>query len=1041
MQTARVAGSGNVIVQIGGDGNSVIVGRPHLTLTRPRGLASRIRTDPDTGKPNRIDVIRADTRSVDLVGRRTEFGDLRSWLHVRSPVSVRLLVGKAGLGKTRLALELIEAIAQDGWRAGFLSRDELHRFRQQQNLTDWGWDTPVLAVVDYASASVRELHAWLKELADNPIWDDEAGCDRPLRLLLLERHAERETGWWTEVLGTGSAAVAIEQMVDLSGPMVLQPIRESCDRRTILTDTLRRLGSCVSLPAPSDDPDFDRRLAEQTWGGVPLMLMMAAATAAHAGFGGVLAMGSDELAFKIAEIEMARILKVAEGWGVLPQLAPLVKHVIGITVLRQGLEAMSACAVIEDESAALGYDVAGGPAVLRDALAAALPDGAGGIAAVEPDLVGEALLLLAWQGHDDHRRPALARAHADDPAPVRQTVVRTCQDYVIRGHRYALAWLRQILSATDDLIGLTKLSQVMPKETLELREVGLILEQKIVDLARNQARSSSPTSLEILAHGLNNLSLRLSQVGNRDDALAAIKEAVDLYRDLGAAQPDALRPDLARSLANLSNRMMERGRVDDALAAILEAVELFRNLAVVQPDVYRPYFAAVLNNLSSHLSECGRNDDALAAIEEALSIRRDLAAERPDAFRPDLASSLQNMSTRLIEHGRRDEALSAIQEAIHIYQDLAAGRPDAFLPDLASALNNISNHLSEHGRRDDALTAIEQTVNIRRDLAAARPAAFRSDLAISLNNFSVHLSECGRWVHALAAVQEAVQLFRDGAHTDVFRRDLAGALVNLYNRLSENGRRGEAYVAIQEAVELYRGLVDVNPDAFLSDLGNSLLNFSVALSDRGELYEALTIGRESVKIYQKLAKKYPAAFRSHLASALNNLSNRLFRCDLDDEGLEASQEAVRLYRDLAALHPDTFRHSLASSLSNLSNLLSSCGQIDDALTASEESVTLYRELVATNRDVFVPALASSLNNLSNRLCECGRTDEALVAVKASLEVLQELFLSFPVGLADRIDVIVGNYRRQCRAAGEQIDADLLLPIDEMLRRVKDQSGR
>ena len=57
-----------------------------------------------------------------------------------------------------------------------------------------------------------------------------------------------------------------------------------------------------------------------------------------------------------------------------------------------------------------------------------------------------------------------------------------------------------------------------------------------------------------LARSLNNLSVRLADLGRREDALAASQEAVAIYRELAAARPDAFRPDLARSLNNLSAR-------------------------------------------------------------------------------------------------------------------------------------------------------------------------------------------------------------------------------------------------------------------------------------------------------------------------------------------------------------------------------------------------------------------------------------------------------------------------------------------------------
>ena len=65
--------------------------------------------------------------------------------------------------------------------------------------------------------------------------------------------------------------------------------------------------------------------------------MMAAVTAARAGFGHVLALGADTLALNIAETELSRVRKVVTGHGVDAGLGPLIDHVVAVATLRQGL--------------------------------------------------------------------------------------------------------------------------------------------------------------------------------------------------------------------------------------------------------------------------------------------------------------------------------------------------------------------------------------------------------------------------------------------------------------------------------------------------------------------------------------------------------------------------------------------------------------------------------------------------------------------------------------------------------------------------------
>ena len=75
--------------------------------------------------------------------------------------------------------------------------------------------------------------------------------------------------------------------------------------------------------------------------------------------------------------------------------------------------------------------------------------------------------------------------------------------------------------------------------------------------------ATNPAFLPDLAGALNNLGIRYSELGRREDALPPTEEAVTLRRELAATNP-AFLPDLARALNNLGIRYSELGRREDA---------------------------------------------------------------------------------------------------------------------------------------------------------------------------------------------------------------------------------------------------------------------------------------------------------------------------------------------------------------------------------------------------------------------------------------------------------------------------------------------
>lgn len=187
-QSASISGNDNIIIQANCSGVNVQIGtgRPHIRLTQYQALIQRALKqsfDSTLLSPYRSDV-------VELVGRDSAVDGLQRWLGDDAIISVRVLVGRGGRGKTRLALELALKASKEGWLSGFVTQQELDRFCRDQNIAEWGWDTKTLIVVDDAAGRAEQLRVWLRELVDT-----SSTKDRPrLRILLLERQAQRATG-------------------------------------------------------------------------------------------------------------------------------------------------------------------------------------------------------------------------------------------------------------------------------------------------------------------------------------------------------------------------------------------------------------------------------------------------------------------------------------------------------------------------------------------------------------------------------------------------------------------------------------------------------------------------------------------------------------------------------------------------------------------------------------------------------------------------------------------------------------------------------
>ncbi|MEA3273889.1 MAG: tetratricopeptide repeat protein [Pseudomonadota bacterium] len=157
------------------------------------------------------------------------------------------------------------------------------------------------------------------------------------------------------------------------------------------------------------------------------------------------------------------------------------------------------------------------------------------------------------------------------------------------------------------------------------------------------------------------------------------KEAAAFDRNLSARRPDAFSPNLAMSLTTLARSLAELGQHEEALAAVQDAVDIRHSLAERRPATFLPDLVLSLNNMSALLSSMGRREAALDAVHEAIEIYRELVVKSPDAFHPDLARSLGSLGSILgIAPTDWEAAAPALSEGIRVLKPQFFTLSDAF---------------------------------------------------------------------------------------------------------------------------------------------------------------------------------------------------------------------------------------------------------------------------------------------------------------------------------------------------------------------------
>jgi tetratricopeptide (TPR) repeat protein len=370
---------------------------------------------------------------------------------------------------------------------------------------------------------------------------------------------------------------------------------------------------------------------------------MAALAAVEIGLNLALKRERVDLAVELARKELRRIGRFAPNPDDAIQQR-LLEHLTGCATLEHGFTVEKLRRATEEELQALRLEWPGGAGALEAVLKRALPGERLPVAPVEPDFLGEALVLMALARPDCETGPerwkswcaTVLRCANRDSRATPATLLHAFQNF---GHQPKYG--EPLLAATDALI------------RAGLAEAGPVLLVGLEDALPHQTVELRSRAGEVTRH-----------------LYARLKAAMEAGRD-------NLKPEVARLANNLANRLSALGRRAEALAPAQEAVALRRALARAHPDAFNPDLARSLNNLALLLSELGRRAEALAPAQEAVGLYRALARANPDAFNPDLASSLGALGSVLAANKHAAEARACFAEGIGVLTPAFRVLPEA----------------------------------------------------------------------------------------------------------------------------------------------------------------------------------------------------------------------------------------------------------------------------------------------------------------------------------------------------------------------------
>lgn len=585
--------------------------------------------------------------------RQPDVDTLNAWLDDKKwPISVRLITGAGGQGKTRLALELCQQRLASDWYAGFLDSS------LEANRMTASWqalrklDQSLLIVIDYVETRQTAFLALLKAALQNL-------GDQPVRMLLLARDGGE---WWDNLPSKDPQGEALLSGYATTGPFLLPPLYpEEHDRRKAYRKALQAFAQALGVNVPTIVPDLLGEHFER-----PLYIQMAALLALYG-----------ERPNTAQGLTKALLNHERRYWkGVLahfnwPEPERRAEQLLALTTLAGGFATTKVAKPYWDTAKGGVISPAEFNSLFRDL--ATLYPGTQGLQALRPDLLGEALVAQA-----------LLRPQADT---LLDAVLTSSATQVIR--RNALTVIARLSAQRLDL-----------QETLvdALSRHFRHCYQEIVAVS-TETTSRLPALAELAFARLSSVNksqvagMLASLLEEESVQLAALSCLVSEYLAEKASEKFEKKPgnldrmaEYADALVTYALHLARLGRYQQACDVDLEGLELYRHLTAHDPKKFEPGYALLLDNYALHLSDAGHNEEAFEYAHEALGIYRRLAQKNPDRFEPDYAWSLSNYASYLNDAGQNAEALEHARKVLEIHKRLVQKSPDRFADNLFNSI-------------------------------------------------------------------------------------------------------------------------------------------------------------------------------------------------------------------------------------------------------------------------------------------------------------------------------------------------------------------
>lgn len=771
-QSISVIGNNNIVIQ---NGNNIVIQSNEYRL-RIEKASERY----EQKLKSILDFINVYKCPIELIGRENEFEDFINWLNSNQKISIRLITGSAGAGKTKFASELLLAYEkQTDWNCGFIPNNELKTFLRKSNPDSWNWDKSLFLVIDYASAHWESLRIFFRLLAGK----NKSEIKNKIRILLLERHGNLKSGWFYNIFDRSQSGEVVEELFE-PNCIFKFTVLDIKEQKEIIKSTLCKYWDLLAINETKLGSNSLEKFTEDIINinkfKTPLEIIMATIVNIKEGVDDNFQYTTNELALKIAQYEIARIEKMTSYDF---DNTIIMLHLASFITICQGIKYDYLEEIIENELKTLKLSSTISLSKLKTEFVTIYTQedidfysNNSILQPISPDIIGEAFVKITfkrlWENENDKIKGIFNRAHKIPDTKPFVSLAHLIQDFCTEDwltkennnwDNSPLIWLNEMITNNEvDFFLLISIHEAVSDDHLALSQISLetaiaTLNILIKVLRKNKIEDEQLKNSIILY--IDSLIRTISESGENNLAVKALKYIAKLN----------IFNKNSRDFYQFNHLLIEASIYHDQ-GNFKKAAEI-ANFALKEIECSKDVESIVnikvsLFTLKSEILRDSRTNfkEAQKCSEMAIEIYEQIEHDDEIEYLEGRAALLVNYSNILAEINYFKESLNNINEAVSIYRkliDLEKINKYKYIFDLAKNLHNASNRYSDLGINDKACELSEEAVSILTTFYQKMPSIYGEFLAGSTYSLGLHYANLKKFEEAKTTLNRAFNLYND----------------------------------------------------------------------------------------------------------------------------------------------------------------------------------------------------------------------------------------------------------------------------------------